>query len=435
MKKLIIFCTAILMLTCSCQKSPQSSDEERQYPHYNLSLKIDPETQRINVEGDLTVNIKKDSIEKPFFYLQRDLDINSFTINGENVAIIDTSASDNRFMPTARKVYLEKKTLSMKQPVKIHFSYAGKSDDLPDVYANRIGPDWTEIGLYYPWFPYNPDHYKMFTYKVDVKSKKDYTAFGLGEITKQEDWTTLETTIPTTDIVVCLSKDVKTYTAAMGQNQLKIFHHGFTDGLLQEMASNISSSYIYFNKWFGRKSMDISIIDTKREKGGGYARIGGLVLGGVKAEKYFSNLERYYRYFAHELAHLWWFKAKTTSWEDWLNESLAEYSALMVLREEFGQETFDRRLENKKQKSEGTPPIWNFERNKAEYKIAYKVLYEKGPVLLSDLEQKIGKDKFRKFCQNLIEKDIHTTEEFLKELESLEGEKTAVWFKGFLKTR
>jgi len=130
----------------------------------------------------------------------------------------------------------------------------------------------------------------MFTYNVEVKTIEDYKAFGLGDIKKQEDQTTLETTIPTKDIVVCLSKDVKTYTAAMGQNQLKIFHHGFTDSLLQEMAANISSSYQYFNTWFGKKNGDISVIDTKRERGGGYARMGGIVLGGLQAENYYSDL-------------------------------------------------------------------------------------------------------------------------------------------------
>ena len=338
-------------------------------------------------------------------------------------------------MPTARKIYLEQKSLSMRQPAKINFAYGGKLEDRSNIFPNRIGPEWTEMGLYYPWFPFNPDHHKMFTYKVDVKTKGDYTAFGLGEKKKQKDRTTLETKIPTTDILVCLSKDVKTYTAAMGQNQLNIFHHGFTDSLLQEMASNISRSYQYFNTWFGEKSMDISIIDTKREKGDGYARMGGMVLGGLQAENYYSDLERYYRYFAHELAHLWWFKAKTTSWEDWLNESFAEYSALMVLREEFGQEIFDSRLENKIRKSEGTPPIWNFDRNNAEYQIAYRVLYEKGPVLLSELEQKTGRYKFRKLCRKLIAQDIHTTEDFLKALKSIEGAKTAEWFRKLLKNR
>jgi len=37
----------------------------------------------------------------------------------------------------------------------------------------------------------------------------------------------------------------------------------------------------------------------------------------------------------------WWANAPVNSWEDWLNESFAEYSALMAVRELFGAERFE----------------------------------------------------------------------------------------------
>jgi len=43
--------------------------------------------------------------------------------------------------------------------------------------------------------------------------------------------------------------------------------------------------------------------------------------------------------------------------EDWLNESFAEYSALMAVRELFGTGRFQNIIAGKRKRSEGMPPI------------------------------------------------------------------------------
>ncbi|MDT8401169.1 MAG: hypothetical protein RQ743_05700 [Bacteroidales bacterium] len=63
-------------------------------------------------------------------------------------------------------------------------------------------------------------------------------------------------------------------------------------------------------------------------------------MGFTKADYYDSRIG-YARYPAHEISRLWWLRADANTWEDWLNEGFAEYTALVVLRELYGKEYFE----------------------------------------------------------------------------------------------
>ncbi|MCD4834416.1 MAG: hypothetical protein K8R31_11515 [Bacteroidales bacterium] len=427
-----------VFLFSSCESNKIKDVKVSEYPFYDIHLKINPQNQEISVTGKLLINKSKDSLNQLFFYLQKDMDIDFFTINQKNIFERDTSKSDNRFMPQATKIHLKPGNHMVNENIEIYFSYNGKLADLPEYFANIISPEWTEIGLYYPWFPYNPE-LRPFTYRLTVETGPCYKVFSLGKIEKKQDAWVITNNMPTNDIVVCVSKDVMSYESQIGQSKLTIFHHNFNDTLLSKMSGDISNIVKQYNDWFGENAQDISIIESKRKKGGGYARIGGVFLGGFNPEVYYSNNEGYHRYFAHELGHLWWYKAKTNSWEDWLNESFAEYSALMIIREVFGEDAFTKRLDKKRENLEDTTPIWEFDRNRIETEEESRnideVLYNKGPVLLYELEKEISKEHFIELCKILFEKNIYTTSEFLETLKLAEGENVSVWFKKMLKTK
>lgn len=364
------------------------------------------------------------------------MSIEEFTFNGRNIAEIDTNISDNRFMPQSRKIFLKIENNGIRNDsVRINFSYHGKLGKLPDLTPNQIDPEWTEIGLYYPWFPFNFEDLGNFTYKVSIDAPSEYEIFGIGNIQNLPEKTILSSNVPANDIVICLSRNIKTYELDMKQNKLQIFHQNFNDTLLNDIGKSISSIVENYEKWFGNKDMDITFIKSQRQNGGGYARIGGIVIGGFDPQKYYSETENFTRYFAHELAHLWWSKAKPNSWEDWLNESFAEYSALLILKSFYGKAFFDSAIMTKKEKLENTPPIWNFDRNTAKYQDTREVLYNKGPVLLNELEQDIGEEHFLKLCRAVAENDVKNTFEFLEILKNIEGVSLASKFEEKLKNR
>ncbi|MEA1885711.1 MAG: hypothetical protein U9N72_00660 [Bacteroidota bacterium] len=102
----------------------------------------------------------------------------------------------------------------------------------------------------------------------------------------------------------------------------------------------------------------------------------------------------------------------------------------MVIRELHGNEYFEEWIERKREQSEGTDPVWQYDRNGEQ---AYTILYNKTPLLLYELESRIGIDQFRQLMWDLLINRVSTTYEFKRILENLEGKETADWFLGRLK--
>jgi hypothetical protein len=63
------------------------------------------------------------------------------------------------------------------------------------------------------------------------------------------------------------------------------------------------------------------------------------------------------------------------------------------------------------------------------------VLYSKGVVLLSELEEKIGNNKFLELCKARIDKKVNNTLDFLDLINDIAGKEIADWFEQSLKTR
>lgn len=410
----------------------QSADTAivRDCPHYDMQLDLDPVSGRVAVTGTLT--IPGPVPESMTFYLARTFAMETFASSQGHTMTVDNSPSDIRFMPEAGRVTLKSTNESRPAgPVTITFSYAGTLPALPVFFANTTGKDWTEMGMYYPWFPLEWEQFRLFTYRVSVDTGSPDTVFGLGQTRPVEDRWVLRSDFPTNDIVVFVSPNVQRFAAGA----VTVYHRGLSDSTLERMGTDLNGILSLEQNWFGGSADHVSIVVSGREKGGGYARIGGVVLGGLDDAGYAAKHTDFLRYFAHELAHLWWFKAPTDSWEDWLNEGFAEYTALMILRRMAGETAYQQRLDAKRQNSLDTLPIRGFDRNGADWKIVNRVLYDKGPVLLAALEQRLGNETFLKFCRRLVADDVKTTGRFLETLAAVSDRETAAWFAKQLQER
>ena len=136
---------------------------------------------------------------------------------------------------------------------------------------------------------------------------------------------------------------------------------------------------------------------------------------------------------------LWWRIAATNSWEDWLNESFTEYSALLLLREALGEDEFQTRLSQERASIVGTAPIWGFDRSntltEARRSEVEAILYNKGPLLLQELTERVGQSAFLAWCRALVSRNITTTEAALALLRDQEGPEVGQWFEELLTQR
>ncbi len=412
-----------LLFSCRQQQNPNII-----HPLYRIQVKIDPQEQYLDISGQLSIPADKVS-DTVSLYLHRQFDIRQFSLNGNRNFAVDTSGGGIRYLPEAIKIVFP--SAEDREMAVVSFSYSGRISERPEWLANIISEDWTEIGLYLPWFPFHPD-LRPLEYELDVEIDTAYKVFAMGERTAGDNRIHFKTIYPTNDIVVCAAKDMKLESTVVAGNDFHLGYYSLEPPVVDSMMIDIEFMYAKFNEWFGRKEGSMYLAESKRESGGAYGRLGGLFLPGFEEAGYLEYRTGYLRYLGHELAHNWWYRANSDTWHDWLNESFAEYSALMLIREKSGTDEFNRRLEKYASGIDTLAPLWKLDRN---HEDAYASLYRKGPVLLSELEKKIGTRDFEAFCAALVSKRVKNTEEFIGALDELQGREIADWFKNQLQSR
>ena len=395
--------------------------------HYEFDLTFNPVAQKVNVQGQMIIPLDNDTANQIDFYLHRQLNVSNLELNGKKHFELCKDTSDIRYMPDAIK-YTLKSPESFNKKARISFKYSGKITQWHKWSASVIGKEWTEMACYFPWYPYHMQ-FRPFTYQVDITPIKDYNIFLMGQKNRVDDGIRFKTPYPTNDIVVCASKNLKTIKHELGNFTFKLAYTTLSDTLINTLSADVKKILTTYNQWFIASDTSICLIESMREKGGAYARKGGMYLTDLNKTAYFDRRKRYMRYLSHEISHLWWYRANTNSWEDWLNEGFAEYSALMIIRDQYGQDYFQSWIDHKKKQMKATEPIWHCDRNS---KNAYTILYSKAPVLIYQLEQKIGKKAFNKLIQTMQKKEVATTRQFLILLEDQEGSKIKEWFKNQL---
>ena len=123
---------------------------------------------------------------------------------------------------------------------------------------------------------------------------------------------------------------------------------------------------------------------------------------------------------------------KGSTWEDWLNESFAEFSAVKAVAAKLGAEKLPELMAKKRERTQGLPPIKGIPRD---HEKAYFVLYDKGALVLQELEEIVGQEAFDQLLRLRIQEDINTTQEFLALLAKIAGQETAELFAAWLETK
>lgn len=113
--------------------------------------------------------------------------------------------------------------------------------------------------------------------------------------------------------------------------------------------------------------------------------------------------------FAHELGHKWATGADTNTWEDWLNETFAEWSALLYL-EEKNKEQFDLWIERGFSILQGLPPIKSIDGSRP------NGVHVKGTMLLYEIYEKYGKEPIIDITRLFYKLPAKNTKNFLAEV-------------------
>lgn len=410
------------------------------YNSYEIDLTIEAKRSFLKASVNMKYVVKEDGVKEIVFYIHKDLQVEKIICD----MIVDFEVGEyitewSPFILESKKITLQFDSSLIKDSVlDISFQYSGNIHLVTQYEINRITEDWLELGIYTPWYPLS-EQMNHSLFKVNIKIDPDYKILSNGGVTRYDkNWIIVQDQ-PSLDCVIIGSNNFK--YSIDGENQSNIKTYYIADDL-EEVANRINSQasclFKKFSRLFGHVKNDgFDIFIAPRHDGGGYCRDKLIVLttstdGSIEDSIKDASLEQQiktFRFIAHELSHLWWFKAEPTSWEDWLNESFAEYSSLMATREQYGEKEFLRLINLYKEKTSNSPAIRGINRSDQE---AFNVLYAKGPTILNQLEMMIGEESFKELLKNTHKKKINKTIDFLNELTFLTNKKTSEEFSKLL---
>jgi hypothetical protein len=434
----VLLCGILSATAASCKPDIQSDSPT----NYQIAASLDPSAGFLEASADISLSAPSPGTETARFYLHRQLAVEE--VRGPLVSNFQFDPAAPATTPWIREAGTLHVSFSRPllegEEIALHIEYSGTITEWPTWSANVITEDWVELGLYLPWFPYNFDEYGPFTFDVSLALDSAYQVRGYGPTEQAADGWHFERALPTNDIVAVASKDLETTRIDGDGSSVRLHHSGLDDSVTASVATDAMSVLSSYSAWFGAADeVDVTLIASKRELGGGYARPGLIVLTSVAELNAPERRADFLRFLGHEIGHLWWTSAPSNSWEDWLNESFAEYSALLLLREELGENEFQTRMALKRAAIDGTTPILGFDRSNTsteqQRSEVEAILYSKGPLLLHELAERIGQPAFLDWCRSLVSNNNATTDAALALLRDQEGTETSEWFEEILKQR
>lgn len=410
--RILVFLNAAVIVLCvafgvSAQTGKISGDVDINFTAERLSAKLKYDYVAVEAsESTLT------------FYLGEDFDVRRIKC---------AACSSSKFDKAAKP--LPSVILEFKQPqktVKFEIEYEGS---IKGIYNRE--QKFLELGLDNFWFPVHKSFSGFnFIYDVSVKTdEENFVAAANGKVVKKGKAWSVGSKVPDFDIDIVFGDGVKVDSYTRDNYDLRVVSKNLPDGVPVEMLGNIRETLEFYNSTFGAGDKQMAVTAVIRphvtsEGQGGYFRKGYFVIPKT------DNARTSAFTIAHELAHYWWLNAGQQ--HAWLNESFAEYSAMLALRRKQGVEAFNKMLEDKRKNSQDLPPVYGFDRTKNRQQTV-AMLYRKGVVKLADLEAEIGEQKFMEFLRRAAVAKIDTTDKLIQLLAMVTTKEIAERFLAKLK--
>ena len=331
------------------------------------------------------------------FVLSSSLSIDAISTNGKSLDFNVESADDSFRSLNKITVLLQEKADA------INILYSGK----PEGYHTIVDDDVFAVNFYSAWYPvcinteiaaytvrFHDDYY---THMVNAAYDTDEKLW----LYQPRDFD-------------CNILAYKT-ASSLSDEKLTLYYSGEINSLAK----------MYFDAYSNAAAFCESIYTTKRLKKStlailpkgnaydGYCRSSLIVLGG------FVDNENYVRHLvAHEIAHNWCIGADFT-WEDWLNETTAEWTALLYELKSGNSAEFNNLINKAISSARSMPPIRTADGSRPDG------VHVKGTALFYEVYTKHGYDAVAAMLKIFDELETKTTEAFIREISSQLGSEIA----------
>lgn len=388
---------------------------------YDFNVNIDVTSKQIHVKGTMIVDFKtKDSIS---LVLWKYSSIHSIRSNQSPLHYnFDTIAPSSMY-------YIQKggnltlvKSVKSKPQQKVFIEYSCDMSRL-NGWVQSFSDNWIELNYYSAWFPVKGGN---FTSNFNITIGESYNITGSGVVSQKNGGWNMKQNWGGFDNVIIASKKLKSKLLIEKDARIELGYSELTESAADSALAESKFTYNLFDSIFGNLGKtNLKLVLNTYEDGGGYSR-----------KNFISWWSKKYDFntrcgLSHEIGHLWWSGANATTWEDWLNESFAEYCKLLFIRERISPRVYNLNVKSFREWSQNTPAIWGLNRDDPK---AYTVLYQKGALILTEFEQKVGTEQFFEFLRLVRKEKVRTTADFLSLTEQHFSKELRDWLENKLKT-
>ena len=407
--------------------------------HYDVAVGIRPEARRL----DATVIIRDPPADR--FVLHKDFVVQSVIADGKPAQFhVDASQKASPFTPTGAVVVVEAKGAKV-----VEIRYGGTVDKTI-AGVNMITPGLVELAIPLAWYPFFSMAHD-YTFRLTAALPEGLKVASNGKALSQSTsngratfvWTSYE---PTFDIALVAAPGM--HTTAAGSPRVEIDYATLPAALMGAQRDALIRARSRLVALYGepRAKTGLQVFFAPR-RGYPYSRA-PLVLtseGYVAKDLGNSEIENF-RHTAHELAHHWWILAPavndddwTNNCEAWINEGLAEYSALRLVQAEYGEAAAGKILEQYRQEAahgKTSDAIAETKQNSPDF---FLNRYKKASLMLFAAREKFGGDRIDALLRSLYKRyagtHLATTKAFLELAGNEMGAEAAAFFQDELYRR
>lgn len=361
---------------------------------YNICLNIDIDSNAVIVNSkikfnqeifDLRININKGLL----------ID-NVIDSNGNKINFSETLDGKVMFVKDA-------KTISLDIPIgtkEITLNYKGSVSG----WHNKISNNYVALNYYSAWYPII-DGYDMNCNKtVHIKNLRDFTIINSKFINDEWVYTSRDF-----DCNIIALKGWSKIREEIDRVNLNIYFEGNKNNEINHLQYAFIKIINYYSSLLGsvfNKEETYNIVISKVDMGG-YCRKGLIVLSELP-----DDMIEVDAFLAHECGHIWSVGADTTTWEDWLNETFAEILSLYYIKEEYGQDVYDRKMYKIREIARNLPPIYS------ESLVRPDGVHFKGTYLMHKLSKKFSEETVIKIARIFVSMEEKTTKNLILEVEN-----------------
>jgi hypothetical protein len=295
----------------------------------DVQVIIDPPSCHVACIAELTT-MQENSLPADYMLLS------NFTVNDVYTVTKQISFTEEpggaQFKPFARVIKL------IETGPSLTIAYGGEIRGDIAQYNNGIYSDFILLTDYAPWFPSPVTHIEMGV-RAQIKAVEDFIFLNASYDDGLGCW------IHEGQMLLGVRNHM-IETAKYGETEFYVIYYDPDETEAAQMHTQLALKCLEFyeNKLLMRKmpSKRIGFVRPSHpiNTGWGFIREGITVFGG----KLSAQVTDAAYAIAHEMGHLWSIGAPL-NWEDWLNESFAEYGAFLFLEKQFGKTEYEFRIE------------------------------------------------------------------------------------------